>query len=552
MRTTLPFIAGALAALGVTLVPSAAAAQPSPRGSPAAPAGASVEGAVLAIQGEDLVVDLGAARGAVDGAVVEIWRPLKLKHPVSGKVLTDRFRIGALELTQVQKTMALARATAPLSRPAEVGDVVVLAAAPSHAPSPGVGPASPPAPSAEEHTGEKPPEDPEARAVSELFDALKGADLWSRVRRYEEYVKAHPTGRYARTLGEEAAALRELIGVRDRAAEQALPRLVSFSPPREALAGSPLRIAVELDGRAAGAVLHVRRRGVPGYQSLPMTPIGNAFFAVVLPEDVVLGPMLEYFIEAIAPSGTAGAVEGTADSPRELEVFEPPRPYAPRKLPSHVEISTDYADYNRLRHNDYAWQTEGWFGVRYGDTGVRALRTGFGVYRGVGGSVNDLDVQGLPPRSVGLTYGWLESEFGFHHLFSVGTRAIVGLVDAGVSGGGQVMIRIGNDLGTNLVLGGEILGALGVRGIAQLELNTFARVPIVLRTEVTNQPAGFAPTAPTAGGAATSTSDIGGRGIVQVGYRFTPDFLVALRGSFQGRTIQHAGPGFGGAVGYSW
>src|SRR6185312_4075482 len=87
------------------------------------------EGAVLAVQGDVLVVDLSAARGASHGASVEFWRPIKLKHPVTGKVLTDRFLIGALELVQVRPTMALAKATAPLARPAEVGDVVILAVA---------------------------------------------------------------------------------------------------------------------------------------------------------------------------------------------------------------------------------------------------------------------------------------------------------------------------------------------------------------------------------------------------------------------------------------
>jgi hypothetical protein len=86
----------------------------------AAPAGAQphaarppeIEGTVLAIQGEELVLDLGSARGAVDGATVEIWRPLKLKHPVTGKVINERFRIGALELTQVRAAASLAKARA--------------------------------------------------------------------------------------------------------------------------------------------------------------------------------------------------------------------------------------------------------------------------------------------------------------------------------------------------------------------------------------------------------------------------------------------------------
>jgi hypothetical protein len=521
-----------------------------------------VEGAVLAIQGDELVLDLGASRGASDGATVELWRPVKLKHPVTGKVLTDRFRIGTLELTQVRGTMTLARASGALARPAEVGDVVILAVAAPAAPAPAASAAPPsaqpkgadtaapwpPSPS-EERTAL--PSDPEARAVSELFESLKGTDLWTRIRRYEAYARARPDGRYARALSEEAAALRELVDVRSKVAEHAVPHMTSFARPQEGLAGAPLRIAVELSGGAAGAVLQVRQKGAPGYTPLSMAPIGHGYFAAVIPADRMVAPALEYFIEATSASGRATAVTGSADSPWELEVFQPPHPYAPRKLPSHVEIATDYADYNRLHGNDYAFQTEGWGGVRYGDVGVRALRTGFGVYRGVGGSVDQLDKQMLSPRRVGLTYGWLEAEFGIVRVFSLGGRVTAGLIDSGITGGGQIEMRIGSDLGTNLLVAGEFLGGVGPRGIIQLELATFPRWPIVLRTEVTNQPAGVSPSTP-APGTSTDTGNVGARGIVQLGYKFTPDFFVALRGSFQGRTIQHFGPGGGGAVGYSW
>jgi len=555
-------------ALGAALAAGPAAAQPARAapvtlGRPPSPAvtapvkstGADVEGAVLALQGDDLIVDLGATRGASAGVTVEIWRPIKLKHPVTGKVLTDRFRIGSLELTQVRPTMALARATAPLSRPASVGDVVVLvapvpAAASVTPPEPS---AAPPSPHPLEPTAEdKPPEDPEAVAVTRMFDALRGADLWMRIRRYEEYVRARPTGRFSPVLLEEAAALRELVTQRGKViSATGMIQVRSFAEPREALAGAPLRIAIELDDLAAGAVIQVRRRGAPSYLPFPMSALGNGYFAATIPADRVLGPGLEYFIEGVAAGGKASLLVGTPDLPRDLEVFETPRPYAPRKLPSHVELSTDYADYNRLRGNDYASQTEGSFGVRYGDLGVKALRAGFGVYRGVGGSVHDLDALALAPRSVGLTYGWLEAEIGVVHAFSFGGRVAVGLLDDGISGGGQLMLRIGSDLGTNLMIGGEVLGGLGLRGFTQLELATFERFPILLRTEVTNQPAGVTP-GPTAVGTSTGSGDIGGRGIVQLGFKITPDLVIAVRGSFQGRTIQHAGPGAGGAVGYTW
>ena len=40
--------------------------------------------------------------------------------------------------------------------------------------------------------------------------------------------------------------------------------------------------------------------------------------------------------------------------------------------------------------------------------------------------------------------------------------------------------------------------------------------------------------------------------MVQVGYRLVPELTVAARASYEGRTIQHAGPGAGAGVTYSW
>jgi hypothetical protein len=105
------------------------------------------------------------------------------------------------------------------------------------------------------------------------------------------------------------------------------------------------------------------------------------------------------------------------------------------------------------------------------------------------------------------------------------------------------------------------LGSVGLRGITQLELNTFEKVPVLFRTEVTNQPAGVSrrgkpvrPDDPTQAQDATShdQGEVGARAIAQVGYRFLPQLVIAVRGSYQGRTINHAGPGFGGAVSYQW
>jgi hypothetical protein len=291
------------------------------------------------------------------------------------------------------------------------------------------------------------------------------------------------------------------------------------------------------------------------YQSHPMRGAGPRYYRATIDPEQMRAPEVEYFIEAVNADGTAGLAVGTADAPQKLEVHEAPRPVPPSRPGATVAIFTDYADYNRLRGNDYAWQTEGFFGLRYGDKGVRAVRSGFGVYRGVGGSVFELDSLGRTPRRVGLTYGYLEGEFAPSRVVGLIARLAFGLAEDGVNSGGQFFVRLGNDQLTNLLLGGEVLGGIGTRGIAELQWNTLPRVPIVLRTEITNQPAGTRPTGPPASDGLTvavDQGDIGARAMVQVGYRVVPELTLALRASYEGRTIQHAGPGAGAGVTYAW
>jgi hypothetical protein len=544
-------------ALGAVTMGRTALAQPREA---AAGSTREITGTVLDIDQGELIVDVGRDAGAREGGVIEIWRPLKLRHPVTGKTFNDRFLLGSLELIQVRDSLSLARPSAELLREPAKGDVVILvrtdAGAPSTAgkkPAPeGVEP-GPPMPTAA-------PADAEARAVGSLIESLRGTDLVTRIRGYEAFVRAHPDSRYARTFYEEAAALRELhaanrrrsLGENVRPREQQLPERIQFAAPPHALERAPLRIALELTDAARGAVMHVRRRGEPAFRSTPMAAAGDGYWAATIAPDQMIGPDLQYFIEATTANGAAVAVVGSPEAPLEVDVLPRPRAAAARRLDATVSVWTDYADYNRARGNDRAWQTEGYFGVRFGDVGVRALRSGFGVYRGVGGGVAELDEQNRPPREIGLTYGYLEMEVGAMPELSFIGRAVVGLLDDGTSGGGQLLVRIGNDRRTNLVLGGELLGGVGARSIAELNLNTFERFPILLRTEVTNQPAGGSPSDDDESGAATDTADIGARGIAQLGFRPWKQLAISARGSFQGRTIKHAGPGFGGGMSYEW
>jgi hypothetical protein len=287
-----------------------------------------------------------------------------------------------------------------------------------------------------------------------------------------------------------------------------------------------------------------------------MTRVGEGYFSATIEGERLNAPKLEYFIEGVDAEGKAQSLVGSAMEPQSVTVADVPMPKLPARYPATVTISTDYADWNNLKGNDVVWQTEGSVGMRFQDVGLRAARTGFGVYRGIGGSLAELDEQKLSGRRVGLTYGYLEGEFGLSYFTSIIGRVVIGLEDNGVNGGAQALLRIGNDRDTNLLIGGEVLGGIGLRGITELQLATFPRVPILFRTEVTNQPAGVGESAVLSANStktvASEEGEVGARAIAQVGYRFLPDLVIAVRGSYQGRTINHAGPGFGGAVSYQW
>jgi hypothetical protein len=528
-----------------------------------------VTGVVLEIEQDDIILDLGSDRGAAEGDTVEIWRPLKLKHPVTGKVFTDRFLIGTLKLGQVRPALSLSKVEGTLTRDPQKGDIVIMASRAPRPRRPDALPARPAPPSGEAPgAASDTPQDPEMAAIGRMLDNLRGADPVQRIRVYEDYVRTQPKGRFARFLYEEAQALRKVYELeRKRKSEggaaeeepkapvsEEVPTLRSFEKPETAVGGQPLRLTVELSDKATGAVLHVRGAGQPAYVSLPMASAGNGYFAGSIPKENMAGTELQFFIEASMANGSAVPVVGQSAAPERVLLERPAMPSLKTEAVGSVMLLSDFAGYNGFPGNDYAWQTEGYFQMRYGDNVVRALRTGFGVYRGKGGTVAELDVQKLEPRRVGLTYGYLELEVAPLKVFSMIGRLVVGLENDGVAGGGQLMVRIGNDQQTNLQIGGELLGSVGARGITQLELNTFPRYPIVLRIEVTNQPAGgdVSDDQRKDENIAKGSAEVGGRGIAQVGWRIVDPLVVSVRGSFQGRTINHAGPGVGGAVSYTW
>jgi hypothetical protein len=171
-----------------------------------------IQGYVLAIEGGDLIVDLGSNRGVSVGARLELWRPLKLVHPVTRRTVVDRYRIGTVLLGQVRPNVSLGKLDeTPLRAPAP-GDIVIAVPPEPRAPEAPVAATSPEAsPPSNPPGAAAAPEDVAAKEVGAIFDSLRGQSPVARIRAYESYARAHPGGRFSAVLLEEAADLRGLV-----------------------------------------------------------------------------------------------------------------------------------------------------------------------------------------------------------------------------------------------------------------------------------------------------------------------------------------------------
>jgi hypothetical protein len=155
-------------------------------------------------------------------------------------------------------------------------------------------------------------------------------------------------------------------------------------------------------------------------------------------------------------------------------------------------------------------------------------------------------VQRLEPQPAGFSYGFFETELELHRLFGLAARGTIGLGRPddpasqrnGLTGGFQLRARIGEADGTHLKLAGEVMPEIGQRAYLGLAWEAIRDVPMASEIVVTDQP--------------VNSDELAVRLIHEIGYRFTDRIAIALRPSYQLRTIRHAGPGIGMAATFDW
>src|SRR5688572_31987616 len=80
------------------------------------------DGHVLALDGDDIYIDLGAADGVGAGATIDLRHEVVVRDPVTKEVLRDQFTIGQLTVLRSGDEVSVARAPADLKKRVRPGD----------------------------------------------------------------------------------------------------------------------------------------------------------------------------------------------------------------------------------------------------------------------------------------------------------------------------------------------------------------------------------------------------------------------------------------------
>lgn len=518
-----------------------------------------VEGTILQIDQDELLVDLGSVDGVAPGAAVRLYRRIVVEHPLTHRRLEDRFPLGDESLDQVAERMSIIVLDAPLGHPPKVGDTVVVTGTeePVAAP-PAEAPTCPACPAAECPAAPACELDPAVRALLEAFGRTLGQPLERRIEIWEGYLATNSGVAWARSVAADVESLRGAL----RTMRSGVPAPAGGSraraghePPAQAFVGEPLQIVVAVDPRESLrlAQIHIRHEGERGYQVFDLEPDGDYYLRARIPDEFVQEDGFAYFLVGVGTDGSEVPLGGSAGRPIRVPVVE--RVGAPpvRTDRSNLHTSFEYVDFLAEQiHRDYYLRFEADF--RYVlSSWFYGLRMGFGIFEGLGGPVDTVDWSGedetlADPQPISYRYGFTEVEFRLHELFYVIGRISVGSARAYETSdgqseppealvGGHGRIRIGRPGGTNLELGGGYIEDLGYEANLSVNLGLVEKVPLRGYIIVTDMPV---------------RGDLGVRLVAEAGWRPASWFEFTVLAGYNIRTIHHQGFSLGLAASFLW
>jgi uncharacterized small protein (DUF1192 family) len=555
---------------------------------------AGAEPVVLAVDKTSIYVELGARDGVGAGTELELLHEVTVKDPRTGQTLRDHFALGTMTVLKSGDKISVASTDAELVKRVIAGDRVRVVSplrkfadpwaervtASKGAPAVVIAPPTP----------GKPGVDHVALVRAAWQDTL-GKPPEHRIDRWLELLKADPAGPYRAAVQQEIASLKAQVAKRDAAlaaarstnANDLAPRiarlaaalggtaeeLIAAAPIPRAVPGKPIQLGFLIRAPQAVGEAHLYTKGPnePGFKRITLARDGDAYLRGAIDAAQVRGPEVQWYVEVVDRAGEVGDAIGSRNLPQVIKIDDDVREAPIEAGRSHVDAHVDYVDFDGKFNKgfDEYYQAEADFTYRFIKP-IYAVRLGFGTLSGEGGPKDVIDegndcVDGLGQfrcRKVTFSYVYTELEFRIRPNVALMLRPQAGLLStdrmqggssdrcagADVAGcefltgfGFRARLRLGEEQGTNLVLGAGFTDEVGTLLEAAYHWLPAAKIPVQLSVQVTDMPV---------------PENFGVRLIGDVGYRSLSWFYPSLRLSYQARDIDHAGVSGGLAMNFDW
>lgn len=563
---------------------------------------ASAEPTVLAVDGEDIYVDLGARDGVGAGTELELLHEVVAKDPRTGQTLRDRFALGTLAVVKSGERISVARGDRTLASRVLAGDRVRLRSAPRTFIDPWA--AQVDASKAVASAPVIPPTGPGAGAVDHValaraawLDTL-GQPPEQRIARWRALLAEDPRSPYRRVIEHEIVSLQRqaearevaLAKARSARADDRDPRIarlaaelrdgrargsgvLAIAPLTRAMPGQPIQLAFLIREPAAigQAWLYVRPEGDPGFKRIELVPDGDAYLRATIDAAQVRAGTLAWYVEARGRGDgeDAAPVLGSQAAPEVIRIEAEVREAPIASGRSHVDAHVDYVDFDGKLSDgfDQYYQAELDFTYRFLEP-VYAVRIGFGTLDGVGGPKDVIDEDPMGQcrdlggayqcRRVTFSYVYSEVELRLRPNVAVMLRPQAGLLttdratsmedgrcktddiaECDFSTGFGGRARVRFGSETDTNL---VIGAGFTEGVGTLLEASYHWLPSPLVPVQLSVQVTDMPV----------PEDFGVRLIGDLGLRSLSWFYPSLRLSYQARDIDHAGVSGGFAMNFDW
>ncbi len=569
------------------------------------PAIATADPAVLAVDGSNVYIDLGAKDGVGAGTEVELLHEIVAKDPRTGATLRDRFALGTLVVVKSGDRLSVARADATLAKRVLAGDTVRLVSEKRTFVDPWVAQV--------EASKLGPGADPNAPATAPGGPAIDHVGLagkaWQetlsrspeeRIARWQKFLADDPRTPYRKLVENEIKSLEVQLRARDEALARARssdgrdrdPRiahlaeeLAKTSPVERgavlavaslsrAVPGRPIQLAflVRTPRAIQQAWLYVKPEGDPGYRRIDLAADGDAYLRGTIEGGAVKAGTLSWYVEAIGRGADAEVepVLGSQVSPNQIEIDAnvEEKPIAQGR--SHIDAHVDYVDFDGgfADGHDQYYQAEIDFTYRFLEP-VYAVRLGFGTLSGMGGPKDIIDADPMRRcidgngnyrcKRVDFTYVYTELEFRLRPNIALMIRPQAGLLaqdDTMDPAAGRCRntsdptgcrFETGFGARARVRFGEEVgtnlvVGASFTDGVGTLLEAAYHWLPhVVVPVQLTVQVTDQ-----------PLPEDFGVRLIGDVGFRHWSWFYPSVRLSYQARDIDHGGVSGGLALNFDW